>query len=83
MEEIFKMVTQNPNDMELGKKIRSWYYTQKEKQEEYTKGLEDKWIYESPNGGRTITKRAMGSPLSERIVIKDELIEDWYKRNET
>ena len=72
MEEIFDMVKETPNDMELGKKIRKWYYTQ-----------EDKWIYESPDKGKTVTKRLIGSPLSEKITIKEELIEDWYKRDET
>lgn len=59
MEEIIKMVKETPNDMELGKKIRKWYYTQ-----------EDKWIYESPDKGKTVTKRLFGAPLSERTIIK-------------
>ena len=87
MEEIFDMVKETPNDMELGKKIRKWYYTQKEK-------MDTKWIYESPDRGKTVTKRALGAPLSERILITDtkkfvnpykvnEVIEDWYIRDET
>ena len=59
MEEIIKMVRETTNDMELGKKIRKWYYTQ-----------EDKWIYESPDKGKTVTKRLFGAPLSERTIIK-------------
>jgi hypothetical protein len=60
MEEIFDMVTQTPNDMELGKKVRMWYYEK----------MDTKWIYESPDMGKTVTKRALGAPLSERILIK-------------
>ena len=30
MEEIIKMVKETPNDMELGKKIRKWFYTNKD-----------------------------------------------------
>ena len=82
MEEIIEMVIQTPNDMELGKKLRKWYWGMKEKQEEYTKSLEGKWVYESPDGGKTVTRRPVGSPLSQRTIIKEELIEDWYKRDE-
>lgn len=76
MEEVFDMVKGTPNDMELGKKIRKWYWSMKE-------NMDEKWIYESPDKGKTITKRLFGAPLSEKITIKEELIEDWYKRDET
>ena len=65
MEEIFDMVRGTPNDMELGKKIRKWYYTQ-------TEEVNTKWIYESPDGGKTVTKRLLGAPLSERILVKQK-----------
>lgn len=71
MEEILKMIEETPNDMELGKKLRKWYYIQ-----------QDKWIYESPDKGKTVTKRVFGASPSEKITIKEELIEDWYKRDE-
>lgn len=63
MEEIFDMVKGTPNDMELGKKIRKWYYTQ-------TEEVNTKWIYESPDGGKTVTKRLFGAPHSQKILIK-------------
>lgn len=93
MEEIFEIVRETPNDMELGKRIREVYHTHQQKIEEYTESIKDKWIYESPDGGKTVTKRAFCAPLSERIIITDtkkfinpykvtEVVEDWYKRNE-
>ena len=30
-----------------------------------------KWIYESPDGGKTITRRKMGEDISERELVKD------------
>lgn len=32
--------------------------------------LKDKWIYESPDGGSTVTKRPFLAESSERIVIQ-------------
>lgn len=92
MEEITQLIKSTPNDSELGKKIRSMYYIHQQKVEEYTKSVEGKFIYESPDGGKTIYQRLIGSPLSERTLIRDtekfinpykvnEVIEDWYKRD--
>lgn len=36
---------------------------------------EDKWIYESPDGGKTVTKRKFGS--TEKILVKKEKIKKW------
>ena len=29
------------------------------------------WIYESPDGGKTVTRRKMGQDISERELVKD------------
>ena len=43
IEEIFKLVQDTPNDKELGKKVRQYYWNYKEKQEELlNKSKEDK-----------------------------------------
>ena len=66
---IKKIVEETPNDMELGEKIREMYWKNKELQKQYInmKG----WIYESPDGGKTITRRKMGEDISERELVKD------------
>ena len=32
---------------------------------------ETPWIYESPDGGKTVTRRKMGQDISERELVKD------------
>ena len=66
---IKKIVEETPNDMELGEKIREMYWKNRELQKQYInmKG----WIYESPDGGKTITRRKMGEDISERKLVKD------------
>ena len=32
---------------------------------------EGNWVYESPDGGKTITRRKMGEDISEREIVKD------------
>ena len=66
---IKKIVEETPNDMELGEKIREMYWKNRELEKQYInmKG----WIYESPDGGKTITRRKMGEDISERKLVKD------------
>ena len=66
---IKKIVEETPNDMELGEKIREMYWKNRELQKQYInmKG----WIYESPDGGKTITRRKMGEDISEQELVKD------------
>ena len=66
---IKKIVEETPNDMEIGEKIREMYWKNRELEKQYInmKG----WIYESPDGGKTITRRKMGEDISERELVKD------------
>ena len=36
---------------------------------------EDGWVYESPDGGKTVTKRKVGS--TEKIVVKEDKVKKW------
>lgn len=63
------LVREYPNDMELGAKVRELYLKNKKMIEDIFEKQDGKFIYESPDGGKTITKRPFGSPLSERVVI--------------
>jgi len=67
---IKKIVEETPNDMELGKKIREIYWKNRELQKKYIDN--PAWIYESPDGGKSITRRKMGEDVSEREVLTDK-----------
>tara|TARA_B100001996_G_scaffold122778_1_gene92862 strand:- start:139 stop:381 length:243 start_codon:yes stop_codon:yes gene_type:complete len=67
---IKKIVEETPNDMELGEKIREMYWKNRELQKRYIDN--PAWIYESPDGGKTITRRKMGEDVSEREVLTDK-----------
>ena len=67
---IKKIVEETPNDMELGEKIREMYWKNRELQKKYIDN--PAWIYESPDGGKTITRRKMGKDVSEREVLTDK-----------
>ena len=41
IDEIFKIVKETPNDKELGKKVREYYWDYTKKQEELTKKSKD------------------------------------------
>ena len=53
----------------LGEKIREMYWKNRELEKQYI-NMEG-WIYESPDGGKTITRRKMGEDISERELVKD------------
>jgi len=36
---------------------------------------EDGWVYESPDGGKTVTKRKVGS--NEKVVVKQDKVKKW------
>ena len=69
--DIKPLVEKYPNDFELGEKVRQLYWLQ---QENFFKEDDRSWIYESPDGGKTVTRRKMGADLSTREqVLVDEL----------
>ena len=65
---IKKLVEKYPNDIELGSKVREWYWLQ---QENFFKSDDRAWIYESPDGGKTVTRRKMGADVSTRETLTD------------
>ena len=66
---IKKLVEKYPNDFELGSKIRELYWLQ---QENFFKYDDSSWIYESPDGGKTVTRRKMGADVSTREILTNE-----------
>ena len=66
---IKKLVEKYPNDFELGSKIRELYWLQ---QENFFKYDDRSWIYESPDGGKTVTRRKMGADVFTREILTNE-----------
>ena len=62
-----KLVKEYPNDMELGKAVRS-IYLQKQKFIEEHKDLK---IYESPDGGKTVYERPFGGDYTTKKLVKE------------
>lgn len=82
---INELVETYPNDMELGSKVRELYYQNKQKFEELKSSMEGKFIYESPDGGKTIFQRPWGSELTERKLVTNQLTifdDEAYKESE-
>ena len=67
--DIKPLVEKYPNDFELGSKIRELYWLQ---QENFFKYDDRSWIYESPDGGKTVTRRKMGADVSTREILTNE-----------
>ena len=83
--DIEQLVKEYPNDMELGGKVRELYYQNKQKFEELKSSMEGKFIYESPDDGKTIFQRPWGSDLTERKLVTNQLTifdDEAYKESE-
>tara|TARA_B100001057_G_C22225854_1_gene710122 strand:+ start:268 stop:501 length:234 start_codon:yes stop_codon:yes gene_type:complete len=66
---IDKLVEKYPNDMELGEKVREMYWENKKIQEAF---IDKKaWIFESPDGGKTVTRRRMGDDYTKRELVNN------------
>jgi hypothetical protein len=70
MNDLFKLVEQYPNDAELGAKIRELYWENISRLEKMQKEMEGKFIYESPDGGKTVYQRPFGGNVNERTLVK-------------
>ena len=42
--------------------------------------LNEKWIFESPDGGKTVTRRPFNGNISQREVIKQPILSEGHKR---
>ena len=66
---IDKLVEQYPHDMELGGKVREMYWENKKIQEAF---IDKKaWIFESPDGGKTVTRRRVGDDYTKRELVNN------------
>ena len=67
---IEKLVEQYPNDMELGAAVREIYWKNRKQHDELMEKMKDAKIYESPDGGKTVTERPFGGDVSQRKIVK-------------
>ena len=72
MKDLFELVEQYPNDMELGAAIRKLYWDNVSRLEKLNEKMKDAKIFESPDGGKTIYERNFGEDVRKRrLVTKD------------
>ena len=64
LESVYHMAETQPNNMELGKMVRQFYWDNTEEVEEPTEPV---YIYESPDEGKTLYRRQMGEVARERV----------------
>lgn len=70
MNDLFKLVEQYPNDMELGREVRKLYWDNVSRLEKMQKEMEGVKIFESPDGGKTVYERPFGGDVSQRTLVK-------------
>ena len=72
MKDLFELVEEYPNDMELGAAIRKLYWDNVSRLEKLNEKMKDAKILESPDGGKTIYERNFGEdPRKRRLVKRD------------
>ena len=62
LEGVYDFVEKYPNNMELGEKVREYYYQNTEEMED-----DPIYVYESPDGGETLYRREIGEVAREKI----------------
>ena len=50
--------------------ITKWHEMQEAKKDSQNATMEGKFIYESPDGGKTVTKRPFGGDIEDRVTIQ-------------
>ena len=50
--------------------VKKWHEMQEEKKNNQSATSAGTFIYESPDGGKTVTQRPFGGDISERVVIQ-------------
>ena len=66
LNDLYMLVETTPNNMDLGKRIRTFYYDNTEEMpEEPTPEL---FVYESPDNGKTLYKRKVGEYAERKLV---------------
>ena len=68
LEGVYDMVENYPNNMELGKKVRTYYW---DNTEEIPDESPELYVYESPDNGKTLYKRKVGEYADRKLVDDD------------
>ena len=67
LNDLYMIVDNTPNNMDLGRRVRTYYYDNTEEAVEETPEL---YVYESPDNGETLYKRKIGEYADRKLVDK-------------
>ena len=68
LNDLYMLVETTPNNMDLGKRVRTYYY---DHTEEIIEESPELYVYESPDGGETLYKRKIGEYADRKLVDKE------------
>ena len=68
LNDLYMLVEAIPNNMELGKKVRTYYW---DNTEEIPDESPELYVYESPDNGKTLYKRKVGEYADRKLVDDD------------
>ena len=68
LNDLYMLVEVTPNNMDLGKRVRTYYY---DHTEEVTEETPELFVYESPDNGKTLFKRKIGEYADRKLVDEE------------
>jgi len=68
LNDLYMLVETTPNNMDLGKRVRTYYY---DHTEEVTEETPELFVYESPDNGKTLFKRKIGEYADRKLVDEE------------
>ena len=68
LNDLYMLVETTPNNMDLGKRVRTYYMDNTEEIQEETPEL---YVYESPDNGKTLFKRKIGEYADRKLVDEE------------
>lgn len=72
LNDLYMLVETTPNNMELGKRVRTYYY---DHTEEFTEETPELFVYESSDNGMTLKKRKIGEYAEKKLGEKNRQME--------
>ncbi len=72
LNDLYMLVEAIPNNMELGKRVRTYYYDHTEPAPPEEIQAPELYVYESPDNGETLYKRRVGEYAERKLVDKKD-----------
>ena len=75
LEDVYHMVELTPNNMQLGKSVRQYYYENTEEVKSDNPIVEEEpiYVYESPDEGKTLYRRQLGQTKRTQTDGSDQM----------